>query len=125
MKRISVLGALAIAIAFGAACEDITNPIEETGQIVDPYVHFVSSSADAPPGATVLVIFQLPTKVEEDIDIEFTFSGDAVLGTDFQAVDRDGNARDDVSAAGGDAHITFVADETLFGRDTLFISVHL
>jgi len=123
MKRLHVAVALALATSFGAACEDITNPVEEFGALEDPYVRMEFSRVVATPETTGLIVFVMPTRVEEDVEIDFTFGGDAVFGEDFVVVDADGNPRTDITAAGGTATIEFDPEQTLFGRDTLRVFV--
>jgi hypothetical protein len=123
MKTIRMMSALAVAALAIAGCEDITNPIEEQGQLVGPFVRFETASAIAPPEATTAIIFQMPTRIEEDVTIQFTFGGDAVFGEDFVIVDRDGQLRTDVTAAGGTAVIRYNPNQTtaVFPRDTLWV----
>jgi hypothetical protein len=117
------IGVLALAAVLSAACEDISNPVEDFGQLKDPYVRFEFPDEIGIPGSVVPVIFVMTTRVEENVDIEYTFGGDAVYGTDYWAVDRDGNRRNDVTQAGGSARITYSASQTTFPRDTLRLFV--
>lgn len=123
MNRLTRVGVLALAAVVAVACEDITNPVEEFGRLEGPFVQFVTSQAVGTPGSEVLAIFQLPTRVDEDVEITFAFSGDAVFGQDFLVVDREGNVRSDVTASGGTARIPFLPEQTAFGRDTLRLMV--
>jgi hypothetical protein len=121
MKTIRIIGTLAVAAVVAAGCEDITNPIQEQGQLVGPYVQFVGETGIAPPEATFPVVFRLPTALEEDVIVQYTFGGDAVFGEDYVIVDRAGNIRTDVTAAGGTATIRYDFDDTSFPQDTLFV----
>jgi hypothetical protein len=123
MRSLRKVGTLALTALVAVACEDITNPVEEFGQLAGPYVRFERSSAVGVPGSVVRVIFQMPTRVEEDVDIDFTFGGSARFGEDFWAVDDEGNVRTDVTGAGGSARIPYRAEQTQFGRDTLNLFV--
>jgi hypothetical protein len=122
LKTLAVLGLVATA---AAACDGVTNPVDEFGTLEGPYVKFVSSSASAPVGAEdpVLVVVQLPTRVEENVTATYSFGGTAVLGQDFQPVDADGNPRSDVTAAGGTANLPYVFDNTASPRDTLRLQI--
>jgi hypothetical protein len=119
MKSFARFGALAMAALFAASCDDVTNPVEEFGQLVDPYVRFEFPDDIAIPGVVVPVVFVMTTRVEENVDVSFTFGGDAAYGTDYWAVDRSGTRRSDVTANGGTARITYRADQSTFPRDTL------
>lgn len=124
VKRIGML-ALAALVAAVAACEEIENPVD-AGQQIGPYVRFLSNTAARTPGATsqVLVIFQLPTRVEEDVQVSYSFGGTAVLGQDFVPVaNAAGAPRTDVTATGGTAKIIYKFDDTNFGADTLRLRV--
>lgn len=123
MNSVKRFGILALSALVGGACEDITNPVEEFGELTGPFVRFETSQAVGTPGSQVNVIFQMPTRVEEDVEIEFAFGGNAVFGQDFRVVDREGNTRTDVTAAGGTAVIPYRFDQTAFGRDTLRVVV--
>lgn len=123
MNRMRVLGALAVTGLVAAGCEDITNPVEEFGQLAGPYVRFEAASAIGTPDSYVLIIFQMPTRVEEDVEIDFSFGGDAVFGQDYIVVDDDGNPRTDVTASGGSVTIRYDFDQTAFARDTLRVFV--
>lgn len=123
MKTIRNFGTLLLAAVAFAGCEDITNPVEEFGSLEDPYVRFETSSAIGTPGSTTRVIFQMPTRVEEDVTIQYTFGGDAVFGDDFVVVDAAGDPVADVTAAGGTATIPFDPEQTTFGRDTILVFV--
>ena len=123
MRLMRITAALGVAALALAGCEDITNPVEEFGRLEDPYVRFETSGTTGTPGSTNLVIFQLPTRLEDTVDISFSFGGDAVFGTDFVVVDEAGNPRTDVNASGGSAVIPFVAGQTTIPRDTLIIFV--
>ncbi len=125
LKAASRLRVLVTAVLAAAGCEEITNPIEEFGQLGAPYVRFEFPEALGTPGAEILVIFQLSTRVQEDVEIDFTFGGDAVFGEDFLVLDDAGNPRGDVSASGGTATIPYDFERTLFGRDTLGLFVPL
>jgi hypothetical protein len=122
MKKLFRVGALAL-VATVAACDQSTNPIEEFGQLGDPYVRFEFPDDIAAPGTTIPVIFVMTTRVEEDVTIDFTLGGNAVYGTDYWAVDRAGVRRTDVTQAGGTARITYRPTQTTFARDTLRIFV--
>lgn len=123
MKIMRIMGALGMAALAVAGCEDITNPVEEFGTLADPYVRFVSATGTGTPASTNLVIFQLPTRVTEDVTVTFSFGGDAVFGEDFLVVDAAGNVRTDVTASGGTAVIPYDTTQTAFARDTVFIFV--
>lgn len=123
MKSMRIIGALGVAALALSGCEDITNPVEEFGQLADPYVRFETSQAVGTPASTNLVILQLPTRVTEDVTVTYSFGGDAVFGEDFVVVDADGNVRNDVTAAGGTAVIPYDSSQTQFARDTIFIFV--
>jgi hypothetical protein len=123
MRTIRKIGSLLVAAAAFTGCEDITNPVEEFGQQVDPYVRFETSSAIGTPGSTTEVIFQLPTRVEEDVTIQYTFGGDAVFGEDYEIVDANGAPATGVTAAGGTATLTFDFEQTTFPRDTVYVFV--
>ncbi|MHB1168353.1 MAG: hypothetical protein ACYC28_03630 [Longimicrobiales bacterium] len=123
MKTIRNFGTLLLAAVAFAGCEDITNPVEEFGSLEDPYVRFETSSAIGTPGSTTRVIFQMPTRVEEDVTIQYTFGGDAVFGEDYVIVNAAGDSVTDLTAAGGTATIPFDPEQTTFGRDTIFIFV--
>ncbi|MEX1184056.1 MAG: hypothetical protein WEF86_12565 [Gemmatimonadota bacterium] len=121
MKR--VVGPLAIAAVAVAGCEDITNPVEEFGSLVDPFVQFVQPSTIGTPGSYNRVIIQMPTRLEEDVTVQYTFGGDAVFGTDYVIVNADSTVRTDVTAAGGTASIRYDAGEDLLPRDTIIVFV--
>lgn len=123
MRTIRITGALAVAAVAAAGCQDITNPVEEFGTLADPYVRFEDDAAIGTPGSLNLVIFQLPTRVEEDVTVEYSFGGDAVFGEDYQIVTADGTVRDDVTADGGTAVIPYDTGETSFARDTVYVFV--
>jgi hypothetical protein len=123
MNRISRLAVLALAAAGAAACEDISNPVEDFGQLADPFVRFEFPGEIGIPGSVVPVIFVMTTRVEENVDIRFSFGGNAVYGTDYWAVDRQGNRRNDVTQAGGSARITYNSSQSTFPRDTLRLFV--
>jgi hypothetical protein len=123
LKTLALLGLVAVA---AAACEDgITNPVNEFGEQLGPYVRFLSPSATASAGDEdpALAIVQLPTRVEEDVTATYSFGGTAVLGEDFQPVDADGNPRADVTASGGTAHLEYELENTTSARDTLRLQV--
>jgi len=119
MKIIKTIGALVAVAAIASGCNDITNPVEQQGQLLGPYVRWTDSTDIGTPQSTVYAIIQLPTRVEEDVTVDYTFGGDAVYGQDFYAVDADGNERTDVTASGGTATIKYDPDQTTFGRDTV------
>lgn len=119
MTRLVKVGALTLAAAFAAACDQSTNPIEEFGQLADPYVRFEFPDEVGVPGFTVPVVFVMTTRVEENVDIAYTFAGTAVYGTDYWAVDRAGVRRTDVTQAGGTARIIYNAQQSNFARDSL------
>jgi hypothetical protein len=123
MKRFFQVGALALVAVTAAACDESTNPIEEFGQLGDPYVRFEFPDDIGVPGTTIPVVFVMTTRVEEDVTINFTLAGNAVYGTDYWAVDRAGVRRTDVTQAGGVARITYRPTQTTFARDTLRIFV--
>ncbi len=123
MKIIKTLGALVAIAAVAAGCNDITNPVEQQGQLVGPYVRWESHTGIGTPEGTVLAIIQMPTRVEEDVTIDYTFGGDAVYGQDFYAVDANGTERTDVTASGGTATIHYDPEQTSFGRDTVRLYV--
>lgn len=126
MKRSKWLSTLALAAIGATACEDITNPVEEFGELTDPFVRFVDSEATGTPGSVVLAIFQMPTAVEENVEVDYTFGGDAVFDQDFQPVDlEDGDPRTDVTAAGGTAQLEYEFDNTSLSTDTLGLFVPL
>lgn len=122
MKILPIAGVLALAV-IAAACEDISNPVEDSGQLADPYVRFEFPDEIGIPGSVVPVIFVMTTRVEENVDIRYTFGGNAVYGTDYWAVDPSGNRRNDVTQAGGTARITYSASQSTFPRDTLRLFV--
>lgn len=124
MRLIRAIGALALAAGAAAGCEDITNPIEEFGTLEDPFVRFAAPQTVGTPGSTNPVVIELPTRVEEDVTVEFSFGGNAVFGEDFVIVDQNGDPRDDVTAAGGTATIPFIFDQnTELAADTLLVFV--
>lgn len=123
MKSLRILGALGVAALALAACEDITNPVEEFGTLAGPYVRFLTDAAVGTPSSTNFVILQLPTRVTEDVTVTYSFGGDAVFGEDFMVVDADGNVRTDVTAAGGTATIEYDSTQAALARDTIRIFV--
>lgn len=123
MTRLTRICALAVAMVAVGACEEITNPVEEFGDLTGPFVRFENETAIGTPGSIVPVRFVMPTRVEEDVTVDFTFGGDAVFGEDFVVVDAQGNPRTDVTAAGGTASIPYRFTEPNFARDTLFVRV--
>lgn len=124
MRLIRTIGVLALAAGTVAACEDITNPIEEFGALEDPFVRFESATTVGTPGSTQAVVVELPTRVEEDVTVEVTFGGDAVFGEDYVIVDSEGNAREDVSAGGATLGIPFDFNQnTVLASDTLLVFV--
>lgn len=124
MRLIRTIGVLALAAGTVAACEDITNPIEEFGTLEDPFVRFESATTVGTPGSTQAVVVELPTRVEEDVTVEVTFGGDAVFGEDYVIVDSEGNAREDVSAGGATLSIPFDFNQnTVLASDTLLVFV--
>jgi hypothetical protein len=119
MKLFKRFGMLAVATLAIAACEDVTNPLDE-GALVGPFVRFVSNAASAKPGtAAVNVVFQLPTRLEEDVLVDYTFGGDAVFGTDYAVVKSKGEA----GAKGGTMRIGYDPSKTAIPQDTLVLSV--
>jgi hypothetical protein len=118
-----VIGTVALTAVAGAGCDDVTNPVEEFGQLKGAYVRFVSEGAIGTPESTNRAIFVITTRVEEDVEITYTFGGDAVFGTDFVAVDGQGNVRTDVTSAGGKAIIEYDPTQVDFPRDTLRLFV--
>lgn len=124
MRLIRTIGVLALAAGTVAACEDITNPIEEFGTLEDPFVRFESATTVGTPGSTQAVVVELPTRVEEDVTVDVTFGGDAVFGEDYVIVDSEGNAREDVSADGATLSIPFDFNQnTVLASDTLLVFV--
>ncbi len=123
MKIIKTIGALVAITAIASGCNDITNPVEQQGQLVGPYVRWAAHTDVGTPEGTVLAVIQMPTRVEEDVTIHYTFGGDAVYGQDFYAVDASGNERTDVTATGGTATIHYDPGQTAFGRDTVRLYV--
>lgn len=123
MKIIKTMGALVAIAAIASGCNDVTNPVKQQGQLVGPYVRWESHTGIGTPQGTVLAIIQMPTRVEEDVTIHYTFTGDAAYGTDFYAVDQNGNERADVTAQGGTATIQYDPEQTAFGRDTVRLYV--
>lgn len=123
MKTIRTIGALALAAVSAAACDDITNPIEEFGSLEDPFVRFADSRTVGTPGSIVDVVIELPTRVEEDVTVAYSFGGDAVFGEDFIPVDANGDPRADVTASGGTETIPFVFDQTSIPTATLRVFV--
>lgn len=117
MRTIRTFGILAVAAIAGTACEDIVNPVEEMGEFAPAYVVFASTAAIGVQGTTVPVVFDVPPRPDEDVVIDFTFSGDAVFGQDYVIVDRP-----DVTAAGGTTTIAAdpAAEEP---TDTLWVAV--
>lgn len=114
---------LALAAIGATACEDITNPVEEFGELTDPFVRFVDSEATGTPGSIAVAVFQMPTALEESVEVDYTFGGDAVFDQDFQPVDTDGDPRTDVTAAGGTAQLEYEFDDTSLSNDTLALFV--
>lgn len=124
MRLIRTIGVLALAAGTVAACEDITNPIEEFGTLEDPFVRFESATTVGTPGSTQAVVVELPTRVEEDVTVDVAFGGDAVFGEDYVIVDSEGNAREDVSAEGATLSIPFDFNQnTVLASDTLLVFV--
>lgn len=122
MKTIRTFGILAVAATAGIACEDIVNPVEEMGEFAPAYVVFANVQANTPQGGMAAVVFDSPPRPEEDVVIEYTFSGDAVFGEDYVIVNADGSPRSDVTADGGTA--TIVADPAAEEpTDTLWVAV--
>lgn len=117
MKTIRTFGVLAVAATAGIACEDIVNPVEEMGEFAPAYVVFTNVEAAGAHGTTVPVVFDAPPRPDEDVVIDFAFSGDAVFGEDYMIV-----GRPDVTAAGGTT--TIVADPAAEEpTDTLWVAV--
>ena len=117
MKTIRTFGILAVAATAGIACEDIVNPVEEMGEFAPAYVVFTNVEAAGAHGTTVPVVFDAPPRPDEDVVIDFAFSGDAVFGEDYMIV-----GRPDVTAAGGTT--TIVADPAAEEpTDTLWVAV--
>lgn len=124
MRLIRTIGVLALAAGTVAACEDITNPIEEFGALEDPFVRFQSARTVGTPGSTQAVVVELPTRVEEDVTVDVAFGGDAVFGEDYVIVDSEGDAREDVSAEGATLSIPFDFNQnTMLSSDTLLVFV--
>lgn len=124
MRLIRTIGVLALAAGTVAACEDITNPIEEFGTLEDPFVRFQNATTVGTPGSTQAVVVELPTRVEEDVTVDVAFGGDAVFGDDYVIVDSEGDARGDVSAEGATLGIPFDFDQnTMLSSDTLLVFV--
>jgi len=117
-NRIRTTGLLAV-LALLSGCDGVTNPVEQFGELVGPFVRFEFPGAVGTPESVVPVIFQMPTRLEEDVEIEFRFGGSARFGVDFLILDRQGNVRTDLTAAGGTARIPAGATQPVFGRDTL------
>lgn len=103
MKTMRIIGALAVAGMAIAGCQDITNPVEETGEFGAPWVRFDVVAQQGDLDSYVPIIFEAPSRPEQDIDIEFTFGGDAVFGEDYVVVEDEGvtTPRSDVTAEGG------------------------
>jgi len=125
MRTLNKLGVLALTALAAGACTDVTNPIEETGTLADPFVRFESSSAVGVVGTTATITIELPTRVEEDVTVQYSFGGTAVFGEDYIIVDNDGNPRSDVTAAGGTASIPFDFEDTNTPSDSIKVFVPL
>jgi hypothetical protein len=131
MNRLFRFGALAMLVVAAGACEDIQNPVENAGQAIGPWVRFVGATAtdtatvNRTPGAAAqaLAIFEMPTRVEEDVEVTFSFTGTAQFNTDFRPVDAAGAARPNTTAQGGTVRIPFRLTDVNFPRDTLRIVV--
>ncbi len=123
MNKLRTVLAVVILAMVGAACEDITNPIEEFGQLVDPFVRWEVATSIGAPEQTVGVIIQLPTRLEEDVSYSFALGGDAEFGVDYIPVDREGNPRADVTAQGGSGTIVYNPEQDAFSRDTIFFFI--
>lgn len=123
MRIIRTIGALALAAVSAAACDDITNPIEEFGSLEDPFVRFADRGLVGTPGSTVEVVIELPTRVEEDVTVDYSFGGDAVFGEDFIPVDANGDPRADVTASGGTETIPFDFDDTAVPTATVRVFI--
>jgi len=122
-KKYLGIAALALAVTVTGACEDITNPVEDFGQLVGPYVRVQTSAANVRVGTTALFIVQMPTRVEEDVQVNYAFGGTAVFGEDFRPVDRTGAPRTDVTATGGVLRIPYRFDNTQITTDTLRLAI--
>ena len=122
MKTIRFIGALAVAGMVATGCTDITNPVEEFGEFAPAWVGFDSEEIGAARGFTIPVIFEAPTRPEEDVIIDFTFGGTAVFGEDYEIVNADGSPRTDVTSAGGTVTIEYDPAATA-PQDTMWVFV--
>lgn len=103
-KRI-VMATLAVAVVAAAGCEDITNPIEETGQLAPAWVGFEAPrSVNGARGSWLAVRYGgLTLRPERDVSIDLEFGGSAAFGEDFEVVEGEGSTTEAAgfSAAGG------------------------
>jgi hypothetical protein len=130
-KLLAMFGALAIAAVAMTACVDITNPVEDFGELTGPYVRWSAvtippngtTPVRAPGGAVLNAIVQLPTRLEENVTVQINFGGTAVFGTDYRILDNQGNPRAGITQQGGSVVITYRPAITDYLADTLRISV--
>ncbi|MGK7313460.1 MAG: hypothetical protein ACN0LA_14685 [Candidatus Longimicrobiales bacterium M2_2A_002] len=68
------------------------------------------------------VIFDAPTRPQEDVVIDYTFGGDAVYGEDFVVTDASGTPLSGVTSSGGTITIEASPDAEA-PEDTIYLSV--
>lgn len=100
MNRKHILTSLAVAAMVATSgCEDITNPVEELGELTSGWVGFEAPRAvTGPHGTWVPVRYGgIAVRPETDVDVTFEFGGTAVFGEDYVVVQDSGST----TAAGG------------------------
>jgi hypothetical protein len=124
MRKLRMIGALAVAAVAAAGCEDITNPIQEMGEFAPPWVLFSAATGTAPHGAYVPVILRAQGRPEMDVEIDFTLGGTAVFGQDYIVVTDtvSGTPRGGITASGGTITIPY-DPATASPDDTLWVYV--
>lgn len=123
MKTMRMIGALAVLAVAGVACEDITNPVD-SGELTPPWVRFDVVEEVGDLTTYVPIIFEAPSRPEEDITIDFTFGGDAVFGEDFVVVADSGSTtpREGITAEGGTLTLEYDPNREQ-PHDTLWVYV--
>lgn len=123
MRILAIIGALAVVAGIAAACQDITNPVEQFGTLGPPWVRFNPIEASAPnTGSWAPVVFQAPSRPEEDITISYAMdaAGDAVADSDYMIVADSGST----TAAGSSGTVTIAYDPNAeTPTDTMWVYV--
>lgn len=107
MRISAIIGTVAVVAGVAAACQDITNPVEQFGTLGPPWVRFDPISASAPNnGSWTPVVFEAPSRPEEDITVSYSLAGDAVADSDYVVVADSGST----TAGGPSGTVTIAYD---------------